>query len=276
MQFAPGKVGKDFIYYEDNKTIAESIVLRLLKPLNDGKKRNIFFYGWYSSISLLNKLSNMRYLNTTVLKNNAKDMPSKIKEDGYYSAYKNNILIQKYEDKKNIYFATNYYINTDNLRNTYNIKNRGVDIFAQFLEKGSIQRKTKKWYKKILLYGIDCSIINVKILCDLRYGSVTPTIIFKERIVKYIFQKIEETRENGKIIEQNNNNNYIPKNIREKIHNIGHLVNKKEHVKIVLKKRLIYVLNVIFVYIQNALQNIIIIIFIIKNTIFNFFENTLK
>ena len=53
-------------------------------------------------------------------------MPSKIKEEGYYSAYKNNILIQKYEDKKNIYFATNYYINTDNLRNTYNIKNRRV------------------------------------------------------------------------------------------------------------------------------------------------------
>ena len=35
-------------------------------------------------------------------------MPSKIKEDGYYSDYKNNILIQKYEDKKYIYFATNY------------------------------------------------------------------------------------------------------------------------------------------------------------------------
>ena len=43
MLFDPRKDGKDFIYYEDNKTISESIVLRLLKPLNDGKKRNIFF-----------------------------------------------------------------------------------------------------------------------------------------------------------------------------------------------------------------------------------------
>ena len=42
MLFDPGKEGKDFIYYEDNKTIAESIVLRLLKPLNYGKKE-IFF-----------------------------------------------------------------------------------------------------------------------------------------------------------------------------------------------------------------------------------------
>ena len=114
-------------------------------------------------------------------------MPSKIKEEGYYSAYKNNILIQKYQDIKNIYFPTNYYIDTDNLWNTYNIKNRGVDIFDQFLEKGSIQRKIKKWYKKIFFFGIDCSIINSKIIYDLRYGSVTPTISFKERIVKYIF-----------------------------------------------------------------------------------------
>ena len=144
------------------------------------------------------------------------------------------------------------------------------------LKKGVFKLKLKNGIKKILLFGIDCSIINAKIICDLRYGSVTPTIIFKERIVKYIFQKIEETRENGNIIEQNSNNNYIPKNIWEKIHNIGHLVNKKRTCKNCVKKRLIYVMYVIFIYIQNALQNIIIIIFIIKKTIFNFIENTLK
>ena len=74
MIFDPRKDRKDFIYFEDNKTIAEFIVLRLIKPLNDGKERNIFFDEWYSSISLLNKLSNLGYLNTTVLKNNVKDM----------------------------------------------------------------------------------------------------------------------------------------------------------------------------------------------------------
>ena len=58
MFFDHGKIGSEFIYYEDNKLIAESIVLRLLKPLNDLKKRNIFFDGWYSSINLMTKLSN--------------------------------------------------------------------------------------------------------------------------------------------------------------------------------------------------------------------------
>ena len=119
MLFDPGKDWKDFIYYENNKTITESIVLRLLKPLNDGKKKKYFFDGWNSSIGLLNKLSNQGYLNITVLKNNAKDQLT--------------ILIQKYEDEKNIYFATNYYIDIDKLRNIYNIKDRGVDIFDLIL-----------------------------------------------------------------------------------------------------------------------------------------------
>ena len=42
MLFDQGKDGKDFIYYEDNKTITESIVLRLFKPLMMEKKE-IFF-----------------------------------------------------------------------------------------------------------------------------------------------------------------------------------------------------------------------------------------
>ena len=42
MLFEPGKDGKDLIYYGVNKTIAESNVLRLFNPLNDGKKE-IFF-----------------------------------------------------------------------------------------------------------------------------------------------------------------------------------------------------------------------------------------
>ena len=54
MLFDPGKDGKDFIYYEDNKTIAESIVLRLLKPLNDGKKIFFLMDGIHQLVYLTN------------------------------------------------------------------------------------------------------------------------------------------------------------------------------------------------------------------------------
>ena len=74
------------------------------------------------------------------------------------------LFFQKYEGKKTIFFATNYKIDKEELRNTYNIKGRAVDIFDQYLEIASIQRRTKKWFKKIILIGVDTVIINAKIL----------------------------------------------------------------------------------------------------------------
>ena len=139
--------------------------------INDNKQRNLFFDGWYSSINLIEKLTKLGYLNTTVLRSNSKGLPSKIKLPGYDNAHKNEILIQKYEDKKTIYFATNYSIEKEDLKNLYNLKNRGVDVFDQCLEITSIQRKTKKWYKKIFLFGIDASILNGKIIYELKKGK---------------------------------------------------------------------------------------------------------
>ena len=89
--FDPGKDNKDFVFFDDNPSVRES--------LSDNKERNMLFDGWYSSISLLNKLSEKGYRNTTVIRGNAKVLPSKIKKDGYKNDYKNNILIQKYHDK---------------------------------------------------------------------------------------------------------------------------------------------------------------------------------
>ena len=63
-------------------------------------------------------------------------------------------------------------------------------------------------YKKILLFSIDCKIINTKFIYDLIYRRDSPTITFKERIVKYIFIKIEESKQKD-IIKKNNN--FIPK-----------------------------------------------------------------
>jgi hypothetical protein len=56
------------------------------------------------------------------------------------------------------------------------------------LEITSIQRKTKKWYKKIFLFGIDASILNGKIIYELKMGKKETVIQFKESIVEYIFK----------------------------------------------------------------------------------------
>jgi hypothetical protein len=226
MLFDPGKIGKDFIYYEDNSSLAESIVLRLLSCLNDKRQRNVFFDGWYSSISLMKKLTKMGYLNTTILRNNSKDLPQKIKQEGYDKAYADGVYIQKYEGKKTILFATNYNIDKEELRNIYNIKNRGVDTFDHYLEISSIQRRSNKWYKKILVFGIDASIINAKIIYELRTGNNVTTVKFKEKIVAQIFKKYKCSKHKDiKNYTSSSRKANIP--YKFKVHNIGNAKNNK-------------------------------------------------
>ena len=131
----------------------------------------------------------------------------------------------------------------------------------------------KKWYKKALLFGVDAVIINAKIICDIRYGKETTTLYFKERIIKYIFEKYKKLvsndcnniNEENKIINNKNEDNYIIPSIRQKIHNIVHTINKQKSVNFVGIKHHILAKNVAYIYILNAFVNIIIIMFITKN-----------
>ena len=51
----------------------------------------------------MQKLAQMNYLNITIIRVRAKELPSKIKNTEIENAFKNRILIQKYEDKKLFY-----------------------------------------------------------------------------------------------------------------------------------------------------------------------------
>ena len=62
-------------------------------------------------------------------------------------------------------------------------------MFSTISWNSTIQRTTKKWYKKVLLFGVDAAIINAKIICDIRYEKETATLQFKKRIIKYMFEK---------------------------------------------------------------------------------------
>jgi hypothetical protein len=238
MLFDPGKVGKDLLNMDDTNSLTENIVLKLLECIKDAdkKQRNLFFDGWYSSLRLMKKLTKMGYLNTTVLRSNSKELPSKIKLEGYDKAYNDEILIQKYEGKKTILFATNYKIDKEELRNIYNIKNRGVDTFDQYMEISSIQRRTKKWYKKILFFGVDAAIINSKILCEKKTGKSYTTVKFKEKLVEHIFRmyNIYNNRTNNNNNSKENNDNPCVFNF--KLHNMGHVKNNKRTCKKCHKK----------------------------------------
>ena len=110
----------------------------------------------------------------------AKELPSKIKNEESENAFKNDIIIHKYEDKNTILFARNYNIENNKLIKAYNIQNRGVDDFEQNLEISSIQRKIKQ----IFLFFIDNSIINSIIICELK--QVYLIKLHKEKIIENI------------------------------------------------------------------------------------------
>ena len=77
-----------------------------MESINDKKQRNI-----------LRKLIKLGFLNIIVIPSTSKESTEKIKKEEYDKAYNENILIQKYEGRKTIYFATNYKINFEELRN---------------------------------------------------------------------------------------------------------------------------------------------------------------
>lgn len=165
----------------------QKYVLKLLEVIDDNRQRNIYFDGWFSSINLMKKLSSKGYLNTTIFRNNALYLTSKIKNDSKVNAYKDEIIIQKFKNKKAILFGTNYNIKVNDLKENYNKFNLGVGVFIQKLQITSMQRKTVKWYKKVILFGIESSIISSKIICGGLYGEKENTNKYKERIILYIY-----------------------------------------------------------------------------------------
>ena len=94
----------------------ESIILRFVENLND-KKRHVYHDGWYASISLSKKLYNLGLLETTVYRHNAKNLPEKIISGDKKYAYCSKVLISNFEDKKDIFFGSNYKDTVDNIRN---------------------------------------------------------------------------------------------------------------------------------------------------------------
>ena len=55
---------------------------------------------------------------------------------------------------------------------------------------------SRRWYKKIILFGVDASIINSKIICELKTGRHYTTVEFKEKIYEQIFKRYKEYLEN--------------------------------------------------------------------------------
>ena len=140
----------------------------------------------------------------SVLRNNSKDVPSKIKNISNY-AYSDEVLLQKYNDKKLILFISNFKESVDNLRSIYNIENRGVDKLNQKMSYYTTNRKEYKWWKKIFLFGINSCCINSRILFELSRNTTYKECDFNKKLVEEIFQEYKNHKNKLTIIDDNLN-----------------------------------------------------------------------
>ena len=124
------------------------------------------------------------------------------------------------------------------MKSTCGVKNIGVDVFDQYLGNSSIQRKRKKWYKKVFLFGIDSAIINSEIIYELKEKRAYSTVLFKEKIIETIFEIFKKYNSNNNNFIPFNNKRYIPNRFRLILHNICHIKLKKKDVNIALKNTL--------------------------------------
>ena len=190
--FDPGQNYKNLIMFNEEISFTENIVLKLLESLK-GKGHRVFFDSWYSSVSLVEKLTEKGFQVISTLRNNTKNLPpkSEFNKNSNNFAYCNEIgaMIQKFSDKKDVYFISNYDVALDDIRNIYNFQNRGVDKMNENMSFYNIERRTVKWWKKIFFFGIEVAITNAKILHDKFFNSYPgyDQLTFRKNLIMQLF-----------------------------------------------------------------------------------------
>ena len=94
-------------------------------------------------------------------------------------------------------------MNVNEIRDNYNIRNRGVDKANQNMCYYNCRRKSIKWWKQIFYYGIELAISNSSILYLLSNPQITEmtNLKYKEKLVNDILNEYK----NDKIIKKSKN-----------------------------------------------------------------------
>lgn len=178
-----------------SKNLSEKVVLNLLKDLKS-TSYSLYMDAYFTSVPLFDKLNDMGYGVTGVLKHNRKFLPSginkKMNKNDIISFYCGNMLCFSWIDNKPVYILTNNHTNEfftvsksfksdiNNYNNNYNnytkIQNKpqailkynqyahGVDRADQLMAYYKYNHKTVKVWKRIFFFLLEASIINSFVL----------------------------------------------------------------------------------------------------------------
>ncbi|XP_062524652.1 piggyBac transposable element-derived protein 4-like isoform X1 [Bombyx mori] len=170
--------GKDENTQLRGVTKLERLVMRLMRPFLL-KGHHLFMDNYYNSVTLSQKLFDLKTHTNGTLRVNRKDNPKevvdrKLKKGDHVWVRKNKVYVSKWVDKRPVIMLTTRehprIIETTNRFGkivkkpievaTYNKYMSGVDRSDQMISYYSSPRKTIRWYKKVLFHLLDTAVWN--------------------------------------------------------------------------------------------------------------------
>ncbi|CAK1592332.1 unnamed protein product [Parnassius mnemosyne] len=163
---------------EANERRTDKLVLRLMRPYLL-KGHNLFMDNYYNSVTLSEKLLDLKTHTNGTLRKTRKDNPKeivqkKLQKGQHVWARKGKVYVSAWKDKRDVYMVTTMdhpaLIEVTNRFgkkktkpievNRYNKSMSGVDRLDQMISYYSSPRKTIRWYKKVLFHIMDTTVWN--------------------------------------------------------------------------------------------------------------------
>ncbi|XP_033218972.1 piggyBac transposable element-derived protein 3-like [Belonocnema kinseyi] len=169
-------------------SLAQKVVLKLLKLLDDPREHCVAFNNFFTSHKLMSQLTSLGYYATGTIRDNrlneAKltDVSSSKKKDRGWLDYtfdrNNNVLIVRWNDNSVLTIATNHeeieplhrvkrwnggkkcYVDMPQVVKAYNNRMGGVQLFDNAMNHYRIRVRGKKWYWPLITNGLDAAMVN--------------------------------------------------------------------------------------------------------------------
>lgn len=231
----------DFRIYEGASTqikdfglgISGNIVLELAETLDINKRYKLFFDNWFSSVDLVDKLSqrNIQCVGT-IRENRTKNCPIKTDKEllklGGRGSYdwaldaESGTVCVGWLDKKKITFVSNYVaieplgsckrwvktcgrkveVTRPAIVEQYNKFMGGVDLADMLIELYRIKIKNNRGYFRIIHWGLNLAVVNSWLLyrkqCQKLDGKYVPLIKFMAQVARGLCEAGKPTRKRGR------------------------------------------------------------------------------
>ncbi|CAG5003479.1 unnamed protein product [Parnassius apollo] len=181
---------------------SEKIVLRLMRPYLL-KGHQLYMDNYYNSVTLSQKLVDLKTHTTGTLRSNREDNPKdiikkKLKKNQHVWVRKNKVYVSKWVDKRPVLMVTtSVHPRLIEIQNRfqqrkikpaevaeYNQHISGVDRADQMISYYSSPRKSIRWYKKVMFHLLDVAVWNSFFIFKKYCQANCDFLLFREELIR--------------------------------------------------------------------------------------------